>query len=116
MTPPTDRLKIRTPNGRWVGIEPLLFGTARLFITNPQPGDVQVRVVEGDKIWMPSRSEAEFDMGCHDEQYVYPSIEAAWAAVQDWDGRGDPPDGWIRHQPSNRRRPDGDPTREFVRA
>lgn len=36
------------------------------------------------------------------------------AAAQAWDGEGDPPDGWIKHLGSGRRRTDGDPAREYV--
>lgn len=104
---PPDKLKIRSPNGRWITIEPLLFGRVAVKITNPQPDDI----AEDGR----SLSEEDFDRGFCDEEYTYPSMEAAWAAVLDWDGKGDPPDGWIRHKPSNRRRPSGDPAREEVR-
>jgi hypothetical protein len=51
------------------------------------------------------------------ERYSYPTIDAAITAYDEWcgrDGAGEP-DGWIRHQPSNRRREDGDPNRETIR-
>jgi hypothetical protein len=39
---------------------------------------------------------------------------AAWRAALGWNGEGDP-EGWYRHPASGRRRPEGDPTKEFVR-
>jgi hypothetical protein len=46
---------------------------------------------------------------------VYDFQESSWAldALQGWSGEGEP-EGWYRHKPSNRRRPDGDPTKEYV--
>lgn len=49
--------------------------------------------------------------------YSYAHVSHAVFAWQDW---GDAefagePDGWIRHRPSNRRRPDGDASREEIR-
>jgi hypothetical protein len=55
-------------------------------------------------------------MGVYDEVYTYETVAAALAALGRWDGeQGTEPDGWIRHQPSNRRREFGDPEREEVR-
>lgn len=34
--------------------------------------------------------------------------------METWNGKGDPMDGWVRHLGSGRRRPGGDPDREFV--
>jgi hypothetical protein len=34
-------------------------------------------------------------------------------ALHEWDGEDDP-DGWVRHLNSARRRPGGDPAREYV--
>lgn len=34
-------------------------------------------------------------------------------AFATWDGTGDP-DGWIRHLGTGRRRPGGDPSKEYV--
>lgn len=55
-----------------------------------------------------------YDELTFDECWTYPSVAAAVAALNAWEG-WDPPDGWIRHKPSNRRRPDGDPAREYIR-
>lgn len=50
--------------------------------------------------------------------YCYPrgSLALVLLAAATWDGQGDPPDGWIRHMGSHRRRPDGTPASEVVRA
>jgi hypothetical protein len=40
--------------------------------------------------------------------------QAGWRAALGWDGQGEP-EGWYRHPQSGRRRPEGDPSREFVR-
>lgn len=51
---------------------------------------------------------------CFFSNYCYHEIPAAWWAAIAWDGEGEP-EGWIRHLESGRRRPDGDPAREYVR-
>ncbi len=45
--------------------------------------------------------------------WVYASLETALAAARAWDGREEP-SGWIRPPTSGRRRPGGDPAREYV--
>lgn len=51
------------------------------------------------------------------DHWTYHSFRAALDAVQAWDWPAEPePTGWHRHKPSNRRREDGDPDRETVRA
>jgi hypothetical protein len=35
-------------------------------------------------------------------------------ALKEWDGKGDPPDGWMRNPYDGRRRPDGDPARQYI--
>lgn len=58
------------------------------------------------------------ELGGWDEGWHYASAAAAVAALVEWlldrqlDGE---PEGWERHQPSNRRRAGGDPAREEVR-
>lgn len=77
------------PDGRLLALQPLLFGDFRLHvIASPQA----------------SRSQSVYD---------FADAGAAAVALGLWDGRGDP-EGWVRHKPSNRRRPDGDPAREHV--
>jgi hypothetical protein len=46
--------------------------------------------------------------------YDVEQADAGWRAALGWDGEGEP-DGWHRHPQSGRRRPDGDPAKEFVR-
>jgi hypothetical protein len=45
--------------------------------------------------------------------WIYASLEEALAAARAWDGREEP-SGWHRHPRSGRRRPRGDPAREYV--
>lgn len=54
--------------------------------------------------------------GWYDDFWCYPptQFDAAHQALTSWDGNGDPPDGWIKHGRTGRRRPDGDPTREYI--
>jgi hypothetical protein len=54
--------------------------------------------------------------GCewgYDTSYCYHTDEAAISAMNEWDGTGDP-EGWHRNPETGRRRPDGDPSREYV--
>jgi hypothetical protein len=46
--------------------------------------------------------------------YDVEQADAGWRAALGWDGEGEP-DGWYRHPQSGRRRPGGDPAKEFVR-
>lgn len=45
--------------------------------------------------------------------YEATATDAGWRAALGWDGEGEP-EGWYRG-PGGRRRPDGDPSKEFVR-
>jgi hypothetical protein len=49
-----------------------------------------------------------------DDGWCYEDPQAAVEAAKTWDGEGDPPVGWHRHVTSGRRRPGGDPTKEYV--
>lgn len=49
----------------------------------------------------------------HDDRWCYKTRLAAAAAAHVWDGHGEPV-GWHRHPDTGRRRPEGDPTREYV--
>jgi YgiT-type zinc finger domain-containing protein len=53
------------------------------------------------------------DAPVFDHVYDYEADEAAWTAILEWDGSGDPV-GWFRHPQSGRYRPGGDPTKETV--
>jgi hypothetical protein len=55
--------------------------------------------------------------GMYDDGWCYASHVQAILAACAWDGEGDdPPFGWHRHIRTGRRRPDGDPEREYVAA
>jgi hypothetical protein len=49
-----------------------------------------------------------------DECFCYCDFTRAYEAISRWDGTGEPL-GWHRHPPTGRRRPDGDPDKEYVR-
>lgn len=49
----------------------------------------------------------------YDDGWCYKDVSLATAALDRWDGTGEP-EGWHRHPTSGRRRPDGDPSREYV--
>ena len=78
------------PDGRLLALEPLVVvGMARLHVAfNPNA-------------W------ASTDI------FDYQDPLAAVEAFQTWDGV-DEPVGWYRHRPSNRRRTNGDPSKEYV--
>lgn len=48
-----------------------------------------------------------------DQIYCYHDHDAAWRAALGWNGQGDP-EGWYKHPPSGRRRPDGTVDSEYV--
>lgn len=48
-----------------------------------------------------------------DDEWQYASHSTAVQAALEWDGVGEPA-GWYRHRPTGRRRPGGDPEREYV--
>jgi len=48
----------------------------------------------------------------HGERWCYTSYCDAKRALDAWDGAGEP-NGWFRHPDTARRRPDGDPSREY---
>lgn len=51
----------------------------------------------------------------YDDAWCYDTAAQAIEAAKIWDGEGDPPVGWHRHIASGRRRPNGDPEKEFKR-
>lgn len=55
------------------------------------------------------------DQELYSDQWQYQNISAAIVAFVSWlpDKQAEP-DGWYRHPTSGRRRPDGDPAREYV--
>lgn len=52
------------------------------------------------------------DTFTYDDGWCYPVRALALRAAQTWDGKGDPPDGWIKQLSTGRCRRDGDPKRE----
>lgn len=79
-------------DGRHLGVEPLLFSRARLTVGTAE----------------------QHEVGCYEDAYDYDFRSEAFLAFVLWDGVGEP-EGWVRHKPSNRRRPGGDPAQEHVR-
>jgi hypothetical protein len=77
------------PSGKAITLYPLIMGT--------------VRIVIGDQ-----------DAGDYDDAWCYSVPAAGLLAAGCWDGEGDPPEGWFRHIRTARRRPEGDPEREYV--
>lgn len=73
----------------------------RLFLLRWRAHGLQLSVGPGD--------------GFFDDTWIYDIEQLAegWRAALGWDGQGEP-EGWYRHPQSGRRRPDGDPAREFV--
>lgn len=55
--------------------------------------------------------------GYYTDSWIYDAEQglddAGWRAALGWDGDGEP-QGWYRHVQSGRRRPEGDPAREYV--
>ncbi len=49
----------------------------------------------------------------YDQMYCYHDTAKAVVQALAWDGSGDP-EGWYRHINTGRRRPDGDPAKEYV--
>lgn len=49
------------------------------------------------------------------ESYCYRDLELVLRAAAEWNGEGDPLDGWHRSPTNGRRREDGDPAREYFR-
>jgi hypothetical protein len=77
-------------DGRVIDVIPLLFGRARLAISANNATSFI------DDVW----------------EYDLPAV--AIEEAERWSGDGEPA-RWMRHPKSGRRRPDGDPEREFIR-
>lgn len=52
----------------------------------------------------------------YDDAWCYPSeaVTVAIGALSEWDGAGDPAEGWVKHVGTGRRRPDGTCASEYV--
>ncbi len=78
------------PDGRTLVVLPLLWGYASLALGRP------------GQSWF-------YDT------WQYQSRQAALDACLEWNGEpGTEPTGWYKHPATGRRRPDGDPAREYV--
>lgn len=77
------------PDGRVLYLEPMLQGTVSLCVAPDR--------------WNIS------------DRYCYHDHDAGWRAVLGWNGVGDP-EGWYRHTPSMRRRPDYTIETEYINA
>ena len=86
------------PDERLLAVQPLLFGQARLCVGRPA-------MMALDAPW-----------GGWDDQWEYPTVLAAVAAMSQWEpGEAEEPSNWTRHPPSGRRRKEGDPAQEEIR-
>lgn len=56
---------------------------------------------------------ADVSFSGYEDRWCYGSYATAKAALDAWDGEGEP-SGWHRHPDTGRRRPDGDEAREYV--
>jgi hypothetical protein len=55
--------------------------------------------------------------GIYDNVYNYSTAKGALEAMKSWDGTEEhEPEGWFRHPATGRRRPDGDKSKEYIRA
>lgn len=88
------------PDGRKIALEPMIWGGWRMHVVDPID-----YCPDGDMTWA-DRSKEIFTFGTY---------AAGATAFMQWMGAPDTePGGWVRHQPSNRRRTDGDPDQEYV--
>jgi hypothetical protein len=79
-----------TPAGMLLTVTPQLMGAALLTVAKPTTAK-----------------------GTYDEAYTYPTLQGALVYMIAWSPDVEPY-GWIRHIPSNRRRPGGDESREYI--
>lgn len=79
----------RLEDGRVVAVAPMSYGKGRLIL--------------GDDLYV------------HDA-WCYESVATAIVALDEWNpDRAEEPSGWFRHPATGRRRPEGDPSKEYVR-
>lgn len=96
MTLPNGVLDWKLETGgqqRVICLCPLMFGAAKITRAERPP-------------WRQHPDlEHEFSVVGYDEEWMYPAIANAISAYATWDGAGEP-EGWYRHKPSDRRRPE----------
>lgn len=79
-------------DGRVLDVSPLMWGMAQLGVILPEDAGLHI----------------------YSDVWHYETVYGAALALQNWDGAGEP-SGWHRHPATGRRRPGGDPAKEFVR-
>ena len=82
-------LTMDLPDGRVVDVCPLLWGRATLGVSL-------------DRL-----------AGWYEHLWEYDTVDAALAAAKAWNGEGEPV-GWTRDPHTGRRRPGGDPAKEYI--
>lgn len=85
----TLTIKKTLPDGRIAYLSPLVFG-----------GQIAVGFAEDEDRFF-------------DDVWHYQDMHDALDAFQVWDGTGEPV-GWYRNPKTKRRRPDGDPAKEYI--
>ncbi len=85
--------QIALPDGRIISVVPLLYSQANLGISPPPPPYEHAG-------WF-------FDV------WMYETPVKALLAALSWDGQGEP-EGWWRHPATGRRRPGGDPAKQYI--
>lgn len=80
---------VRQAGDEWLGVLPMPFGKGRLC--------------------------SGLSFSGHENLWCYESLPEAIAAMNTWNPEeAEEPAGWFRHPLTGRRRPDGDPLKEFV--
>jgi hypothetical protein len=88
---------------------------------NPRPGILYARELEDgyEVTVVPQMFNVRLcigNVGADDyhDAYCYPNLAICLCAAVLWDGKGDPHEGWHKHIGSGRRRPGGDPEKEYI--
>lgn len=90
---------------------------------NPRPGSYLCRALDDGyeiTVYPMTLGRARVCYGQQDDvagfitAYCYDDPGTAVLAGIEWDGKGDPPDGWTRHPDTGRRRNGGDPASETL--
>lgn len=88
--------------------------------TDKRPGNIFYKALDDGReiVVYPMMFTARLCVGLQDDYgysraWCYPSAGRAIMAASEWDGEGDPPDGWIKEVGTERRREGGDPNKEY---
>jgi len=79
-------------DGRWLFVMPYSYGQAHFGISMAPPLE---------------------RVGVFADFWIFPNVDSALIALDQWDGIGEP-NGWYRHHATARRRPNGDPALEYI--